>query len=268
MRPKARARLRALARTVLPPLVAFGALAGGWQLLALHNSTILPTIGQIADALAHNKELYAKDTAETLLETVVGLSMGLGAALVIGVAMSQVRLVQRALMPLLVVMNVTPLIALAPGLVVALGIGLVPKYVVAAIIVFFPFLINFSTGLVSVEAGALEVLRSIGASRREVLLRLQLPSSLPFLFAAARICFPLSLVGAVVAELTVSGLSPGLGVEIAYASTNSEYAKLYGAVVCLAFVGTCLFGLVVVTERRSLGWYRATRGALGPTTER
>lgn len=248
-------------RRIGPPLVAFAALVGLFELIAVHNPYVIPNVGSIVGELAHHKELFFDDARTTLLESVVGLALGFSAAFVLAIVMDQIRVLERALMPLAIALNVTPLVALAPGLAVALGVDtLAPRYVVAAIIVFFPFLINLTAGLRSVEAGALEVLRTIGASRLEILRRLQLPSSLPFLFSGARICFPLSLVGAVVAELTVSSTASGLGYLIVESSGDDALAPIYAAVVCLAVIGALLYGIVVVTERRALGWYRATRG--------
>ena len=114
--------------------------------------------------------------------------------------MSEVRVLERALMPLAVVLNVTPLVAIAPGLGIAFGFGYAPKYILTAIIVFFPFLVNGAIGLRSVEPEALNVLRRSMRLALEVLWRLRLPSE-PAVPLRCRpdLCFPLSIVGAVVA---------------------------------------------------------------------
>jgi NitT/TauT family transport system permease protein len=252
---------RRVAVVVVPPICAFATVLLVWQLIALHNPLVLPRLGAIASALVHAKEKYATDSGRTVVEAIAGLAFGLSGAFVVAVAMSQSRIVQRAVMPLVVVLNVTPLIALAPGFAISLGIGDAPRFAVTSLIVFFPFLMNLLAGLNAADREAVAVLETLAASRFEVLWRLRLPSSLPFLFAAARICFPLALVGAIVAELTVSGSAGGLGYLIEEALPLNQLGPLYAAVFCLAVIGSALFLIVVLTERWALGWYRATRGA-------
>jgi NitT/TauT family transport system permease protein len=243
-------------RVWLPPLVALGLLTLGWQLYAVHNPFVIPTVAQIFTELVHHPDLFWRNLLVTLQEAVVGASCGMLAAFVLAVAMCEVRLAERAFMPLAVMLNVTPVIAIAPGLVVAFGFGMTPKYIVTAVIVFFPFLINSLIGLRSSDPQAHEVLTTLHASRWEVLLRLRLPSSLPFLFAAARICMPLSLVGAVVGEFTAAGRASGLGSLIETAATLSDLKTLYASVLVLAFLGIALTLLIVVLQRRLLGWYQ------------
>jgi NitT/TauT family transport system permease protein len=253
--------LRRLVAIGLPPIAAFAIVLVAWQVVALHNPYIIPRLGAITSEITNNKQQFAVDGVRTVRVAIIGLAAGVAAAFLVAIAMSQSRIVHRALMPLVVVLNVTPLIALAPGFAISLGIGITPRFAVTALIVFFPFLMNVLAGLNSADAEAVAVLETVAASRLEVLWRLRLPSSLPFLFAAARICVPLSLVGAVVAELTVSGNSGGLGFLIENALQLNNLAEIYAAVVCLAVIGSVLFSIVVLSERRALGWYRATRGA-------
>lgn len=164
------------------------------------------------------------------------------------------RFLERAIMPVAVLTNVTPVVSIAPALVVAFGFGMAPRYIVTALITFFPFLVNGLVGMRSVEPGALEILRSLNASRTEILLRLRVPSSLPFLFAAARVCLPLSIVGAVVAEFVSAGTNRGLGSLIATSEAQSSLSPIYAAVWCLAILGIALSVIVVLAERRFLSW--------------
>lgn len=240
--------------TWLPPLVAFAVLALGWELYAVHNPHVIPTVPQILGQLVHHPGLYWRNLLVTLQEAVVGALFGMLAAFVLALCMAQVRVVERAVMPIAVVLNVTPIIAIAPGLVVAFGFGLAPKYIVTAVIVFFPFLINSLVGLRSSDPRAHDVLRSLHASPSEILLRLKIPSSVPFLFAAARICMPLSVIGAVVAEFSAPGKASGLGSLIQTAASLSDLRTLYAAVLVLAFVGVGLTLVVVVLQRTVLAW--------------
>lgn len=238
----------------LPPLVAFGLLAVGWQVYAAHNRYVLPTVPQIFTTIWHNPEMFWHNALVTLQEIAVGAACGMGAAFVLAVVMAEVGTIERAVMPLAVALNVTPVVAIAPGLVVAFGFGMLPKYLVTAIIVFFPFLVNSLTGLRSVDPAAMDVMTTLHASRWELLRRLRLPSSLPFLFAGARICLPLSVVGAVVAEFSAAGRLSGLGSLIETSAQASDLKTIYASVLILAVIGILLTLVVVVLQARVLWW--------------
>jgi NitT/TauT family transport system permease protein len=239
----------------LPPLIALGALAVGWQLYAIRNPYVIPRLQAIFDDLGGRPDLYLRNAVTTLEEALVGAAIGMTAAFLLAVVMSFVKVVERALLPLAVVLNVTPVIAIAPALVVAFGFGETPKYIITAIVVFFPFLINSLTGMRSVDPQALDVLKTLHASRWEIMRKLSLPSSLPFLFAAARICLPLSLIGAVVAEFVAAGTANGLGTLIVTAASLGDLKTIYASVFILSVMGVALFLLVVLVQKRVLTWH-------------
>ncbi|MGO9343603.1 MAG: ABC transporter permease [Acidimicrobiales bacterium] len=243
---------------LLPPLVALGALAVGWQLYAIHNPFVIPRLQAIFDDLGSRPDLYLRNALTTLEEALVGAAIGMGAAFLLAVVMSFVSVVERALLPLAVVLNVTPVIAIAPALVVAFGFGETPKYVITAVLVFFPFLINALMGLRSVDPRALDVLKTLHASRSEIMRKLRLPSSLPYLFAAARICMPLSLIGAVVAEFVAAGTANGLGTLIVTAASLGDLKTIYASVFVLSVMGVALFLLVVAIQNRVLTWHSSS----------
>ena len=267
--PKARRRRRAarLATQALPGAVLLGVLALTWQLVAVHNTYLVPRIGAIWDQLVDNPREFVDAAGNTLQESAVGLGASFAVAFSLAIVMSHIRVVERAVMPVAVIINVTPVVSLAPGLAVALGFGMAPRYLVTGIIVFFPMLINSLIGLRSVDPEALQYFASLDASRLEVLLHLRIPSSLPFLFAAARICFPLSIIGAVVAEFSTAGTSNGLGSLIELASqqgTSKSLPEAYAAIFCLAVLGLSFTLAVTLVERRLLSWHPA-RAAQGQT---
>ena len=242
----------------LPSLVAFAVLAGAWQLYAMHNRFVIPTVPKIFDELTSRPGFYARNAGTTLKEALIGAAFGMGIAFLLAMVMSYVRIVERAVLPLAVILNVTPIIAVAPALVVAFGFGSTPKYIITAVLVFFPFLINSLIGLRSADPLALDVLKSLNASRTEILWRLRLPSSLPFLCAGARICVPLSVIGAVVAEFVAAGQANGLGTLIVTAASLSDLPTIYASVVVLAIIGIGLFVLVVLVQRRLLAWHSSS----------
>lgn len=254
------ARARRLARSLrlsqwLPPVVAAGIGVAVWQVVADHDRYLAPHPWQVATQLANHPAFYLTNAGHTLSEAVIGLACGFLVAFVLGVVTFGVPVVRRAVLPLAIMLNVTPIVALAPPLVVAFGFGDLPKVVVTSVICFFPVLINTLAGLRSADPQALEVLRTLGASRLDLLCRLQLPSSLPYLFTAARVAFPLSVVGAVVAEFVAPGSSLGLGTIITVASSHDQLAEVYAAIVLLAAMGVALTGMVVTAERRLLSWH-------------
>ena len=248
-----------VARQVLPGAAALGVLAAIWQVVAVHSPNAFATLGAIWNAFWGNLSMLGLDTAVTLEEVAVGLAVSFAVAFSLAVSMTYFEVIERAVMPVAVILNVTPVVAIAPGLTILLGLGMTSRFVVTALIVFFPLLVNSLVGLGSVEPDALDVLRTLAASRREVLVRLRIPSSLPFLFVAARICFPLATVGAVVAEFSTSGTQHGLGYEITNAISNSAFAIAYAAIACLAIVGLALTALVTLVERRALAWHPGAR---------
>ena len=174
-----------------PPLVAFGFVLVIWQVLAVNNRFSLPNLGSVVGQLVRDPTTYLATAVTPWPKRIPGVAISYAVALLLAIAMVQSRLVTRAILPLAVVLNVTPLIAIAPALVVAFSFGRTPRVALAALITFFPALIYSLAGLRAADPQALEVLQTLHASRWETLWRLRLPSSLPYQFAAARVVVPL-----------------------------------------------------------------------------
>ncbi|MCI9889238.1 ABC transporter permease [Micrococcales bacterium 31B] len=243
----------------LPSVIAVAALAALWQLIADRNPYLLPSLPSVLRSLATLPQFYLSNAGVTLAEATVGLALGAIAAIVLAVAMSEAVVLRRALMPLIAVANVTPVVAIAPALVVAFGFGWAPKFIVTALITFFPILMNVLIGLRSVPPETLQVFHTLAASRWEVLWRLRLPFALPYIFAAARTAFPISLIGAVVAEYSAAGANAGLGTVISVASSSSNLEIVYAAIACLAVMGVAMLALVSLCESRFLSWHDSRR---------
>jgi NitT/TauT family transport system permease protein len=152
----------------------------------------------------------------------------------------------------------TPIVAVAPMFTIWFGFGTLPKVLIAALITFFPVLINTIAGLRAVNAGALDVFRSLDASPLDVLLKLRIPSAMPYLFAALKVAVTLSLIGAVVAEW--SGAGRGLGRVILLAHANLDLPTLFVGVFVLASLGVVLTSIVSIVERRLLFWHESFQG--------
>jgi len=240
------------------PAMLVAILIGAWELgarLAAVPTYILPAPSLIAARLVAHAPNLALQGATTLAEALLGFGLGCGLAMLAAAAMVHSRTLERSLLPLAILLKVTPVVAVAPLLVIWLGFGVAPRAIVAALLTFYPMLINALTGFRAVDAAATDLLATLAASRWEVFRFVRWPSALPYLFAGARAAVPLALIGAVVAEW--AGAEAGLGRAVLLAYTNLDLPEPFAAVVVLAILGTGLTALVGMIERRTLFWVAA-----------
>ncbi|HET9690746.1 MAG TPA: ABC transporter permease subunit [Acidimicrobiales bacterium] len=239
----------AAARRVVPPLVLVAVLAAAWQLVAASNPYLLPRPSATLAQLADHPGTYLDTARATVVEAALGLLVGGAVAVALAVATVQSRLVEGAVMPLAVALNVTPVVAVGPALVVALGFGIGPKVILTGLIVFFTVFATTRAGLRSVDPELLDVLRVLHATRTDLLVRVQLPAAVPAMLTGLRVALPLSVVGAVVAEFVAPGSSGGLGTLITTARAYSNLSVVYAAIVCLAVLGIAVTAAVSAVER-------------------
>lgn len=232
-------------------LVVLGLL---WNLGAEKMPYLLPPLGDVYDVLRAQPGYFVENALITLGEAWVGLAIGFVVATLLAVLVSESKLARRAVMPVAVVLNVTPLVAIAPVLVVAFGFGMAPKLILTSLICFFPILINTAVGLRSVSRQTLQVFQSMDASRWEVLRHVRIPTAMPYVFAALQIVFPLSVIGAVVAELSAAGAAGGLGTVIQVATSMNRMAMVWASIFVLAAMGALMLLLVTVLQRQALRW--------------
>jgi ABC-type nitrate/sulfonate/bicarbonate transport system permease component len=241
---------------IVPPVLALASLLAIWEIwLRVANVPvyILPMPSVVFARLVSDLGFFAWHGGITLLEALGGFALGAGVALIGATLMAHSRFLERSLLPIAVLVKVTPIVAIAPLFVIWFGFGSLPKIFIAALITFFPVLVNAMTGLRAVEPGALDYFRSLSSSRREIYLKLRLPSALPYLFAAFRISIPLSVIGAVVGEW-FSG-DRGLGSIVIVAHSNLDMPTLFSAIITLAFLGITLTLLTFYLERKILFWH-------------
>ena len=244
---------------LLPPALALLMLCVGWELwtrIANVPEYIVPGPLVILKRLFGDIGFFARHGGITLWEAMAGFGLGTAVAFSGATLMAHSRFLERSLFPLAVLVKVTPIVAVAPLFVIWFGFGYFPKVLIAALITFFPVLVNAMIGLRSVNPGALDFFRSLHASRAEIFMKLRLPSSLPYLFAAFRICIPLSVIGAVVGEWFTG--DRGLGSVIIVAHNNLLMPMLFSAVLTLAFIGISLTILTAYVERRVLFWHESS----------
>lgn len=237
-----------------PTAVVFVIVALLWQLVAVTNPYVLPTLGDVAASLLEDPAMYWENFLITLQEVVVGA----GAAIVLGyllaVIMSEFEIVERAVMPLIILIMVTPVIAIAPALVVAFGFGMMPKYIVTGIVVFFPVLVNSLAGLRSVDPRAMDVFRTLHATRWETFRNLRFPGSMPYFFAGLRISLPLAVVGATVAEFVAAGTAAGLGSLVTTSAAQANLPVTWAAIFMLCLMGILLIAVLAIVRKRVLWW--------------
>lgn len=188
----------------------------------------------------------------TLVEVLLGFTVGAALALVVGYGLARSALFERLASPYLVAAQAIPILALAPLLVLWFGNGLASKVVICALIVFFPVAIATMVGIRSVDERLLELGRSLRATHRQVLTTLEIPAALPSIFGGMRVGVTLAVVGAVVGEW--AGAERGLAVLINLARGSLfDIPLMFATLVTIAFVGIALYLVVVVVERRLVG---------------
>jgi len=192
----------------------------------------------------------------TLLEITLGLIMGVSLATVLGYLVAKSRTLERALSPYLVASQAVPLVAIAPLLVIWFGPGMFSKVLICALIVFFPVLVNTVVGVRAVPPALHDLMRSLHASRREILTKLEVPAALPVFLGGLRIGATLSVIGAVVGEFV--GADMGLGFLINIGRGVYDTALVFVAVFTLIALALSLYGLVILLEKRFLKWQQTS----------
>ncbi|MBV6397601.1 MAG: Riboflavin transport system permease protein RibX [Anaerolineales bacterium] len=188
----------------------------------------------------------------TLLEVLVGLLAGSLAATVIGYAIARSRLLENLLAPFLVASQAVPLVAIAPLLVIWFGAGMFSKFLICALIVFFPVLVNTVVGVRSVPASLHDLMKSLRASQTQILLNLEIPAALPVFLGGLRVGAALSVIGAVVGELV--GSDGGLGFLINVGRGQYDTALVFVSVFMLIAMALALYGIVSFAEKKLLVW--------------
>lgn len=187
----------------------------------------------------HSRELLLAaawiTTQEILYGFLISVAVGVGLAVVI----ARFRWVDRAVYPLVVLFQVVPKVALAPIFILWFGYGVTPKLLLVVVIAFFPITLNMLVGLRSIDPDLLLLMKSVGATRNQILARIQIPTSLPYLFAGMRIAITLAVIGAVVAEF--AGASDGLGYLIQFASTQLDTPLMFSALILVSLLGLVLY---------------------------
>ena len=238
-------------------LVLIAATLAVWEALVLLLAIpafILPAPTSIFMALYRGfaSSLYVDHMWITLAETLMGFVLGTVLAFALGIAVALSRRVEYFLYPFILMFQAMPKVALAPLIVIWFGLGLTSKVVSAALVAFFPLMVNTIVGLRSAEEDRINLMRSLAATRGQIFWMLQLPNALPYIFAGLEIAMIFALIGAIVAEFV--GAHAGLGMLMQSMNFNMDVAGQFSVLLILSVVGLLLNFIVNEVRRRVLFW--------------
>lgn len=233
-------------------LVSFFAI---WELACLASGVsdlVLPRPSQVLRVLVVKFPLLWPHTVQTLYTTVSGFALGVAAGIAIGVVIGSSKLAYDVAYPLLVGFSSIPKVAVVPIFVVWFGAGTVPAILTSMVISIFPVVVNVATGLANTEPELEDVLRVLGARKRDILWNVGLPRTLPYLFASLKIAITLAFVGTVLAETVAA--NKGIGNVMMIASGNFDVPLVFAGLFILAILGVVLYALSSWIEGRMTGW--------------
>ncbi|HVW56956.1 MAG TPA: ABC transporter permease [Rhizobiaceae bacterium] len=245
-------------RNVVETVLWFAAFIAAWQAFVVFghvSDLILPAPSDFLARIFTNFDRIYPQALSTLTLIVVGFAAGAAPAVPLGFAIASSQFLQRTLYPLLVFLNVIPKIALVPVLLVWFGFGGIPKVIVAALLVFFPVMVDTITGFQSVDPRLLYISRSMGASAPQTLWRIRLPMALPYIFSGMKIAIVLAVTVVIVSEFV--GSNEGLGYLILRATANHDLSLAFAALFVAAIIGLALSFAVELVERLALPWKRS-----------
>jgi len=198
---------------------------------------------------------------QTLFTTLAGFALAVVVGMLLGLAVGASPLIYKATYPLLVGFNSIPKVAFVPVLVVWFGIGTVPAILTAFLISFFPVVVNVATGLATLEPELEDVLRSLGAKRWDIMIKVGLPRSLPYFFASLKVAITLAFVGSVISETVASNL--GIGYLMMSASSSMNMPLVFAGLIVIGVMGVVMYELFALAETRLTGWAHRNPNAPG-----
>jgi NitT/TauT family transport system permease protein len=257
-------QLRKAFRQAVPPLLLTGAILILWEiacrLFAIPEYS-LPSPLSVLRQLIAKQDLLAAAAVVTGEEVVAGFILSGVVGVALALVITRYAAFGRALYPIVVLFQTVPKIAMAPLLILWFGFSLFPKVLLIVVIAFFPVALNMLAGLQATDENLIALFRSVGATRSQILWRVQWPNSLPGLMAGLKVAITLSVIGAIVGEF--AGASAGLGYVIQFASTQLETPLVFAALIEVSVVGVVFYYLVEFLEARFIFWVPRAGRALG-----
>jgi NitT/TauT family transport system permease protein len=218
---------------------------------------LLPSPSSIVSRMIEKPTLFWAHGWYTLYETFAGFILAVIVGLVAAGIIVVMPSVRDVLMPILLIAQLVPKVAIAPILLVWFGYGIMPKIIIAFLVAFFPIVVNAANGLVSVEKELLDLGRSLEASRWQIFWKFRMPAALPELFSGMKIAMTLAVIGAIIGEFV--GGDRGLGYLIIIANQELDTPLAFAALVIISLGGIVLYALIEVLERITIPWGQPTQ---------
>jgi NitT/TauT family transport system permease protein len=220
---------------------------------------LLPPLSDILETLWNDREFFWNAGWFTFKEALGGFAIGCSLAVLVALALARWRPVGRALMPYAIAANAVPIIAFAP--ITNNWFGLLnpaSKMAIAAVLCFFPVLVNTLRGLTSVRPSSIELMRSYAAGEAEIFRRVRIPNSLPYVFSALKVATVLAMIGAIVGDY-FGGSQEALGIQIRRFAGIFAFEEAWAAIVVASLFGIAFYGAVAAVERVAMGWHPSMR---------
>lgn len=255
------ARIRALipeagtSRTVLMGSLGLLVAIAFWQAVIWLFSIpiyLVPSPVDVAGAMVRDFPLLASSAVPTIVEALLGFLLGNAVAILVAVSFVYAKPVEEMFYPVAILIKTIPIVAIAPVLKIMLGNGIEPKVVVAALICFFPTLVNTVRGFRAVNPQLLELMRVLSASKTEIFLRVRIQSAPPFIFAALKISVTMCVLGAIVGEWI--GANEGIGYLLLQSMYQFDMPRLFATILIASFIAITGFAIVSVVEKRVIRW--------------
>jgi NitT/TauT family transport system permease protein len=256
-----RARRRLDTLTLAPWLFTVGFFVA-WELVCRAfdvSSFVLPSPTAVLAAIFEYRSQLAYHGAHTLWMTLAGFLLAVVFGLLLGMALGASRVVNAGSYPLLVGFNSIPKVAVVPILVFWFGVGWLPPVLTAFLISFFPIVVNVATGISTIEPETEDVLRALGASKTDIIVKVGVPRAMPYFFGSLKVAITLAYVGSVIGEQNASNV--GIGNLLTRASAAFEVPLVWAALVVLAVMGVVMYTLTVIVERSMTGWAQRSQMA-------
>jgi len=249
-----------LVRQSMPWLLG-ALLLACWQIASTRSGVshaILPAPSEVLHAFAQYRSALTEHALHTVVTSLIGFFLALIGGVLLGLAVGASPVIYSGVYPLLVAFNAIPKVALLPLFVLWCGIGFLPAILTAFSLAFFPIVVNVATGLATIEPEMEDVMRALGARRDEILLKVGIPRSLPYLFAALKVAITLAFVGSVISETVAS--NEGIGVLMMAASSRFEVSLVFAGIIVIAALAIAFYGICGLVENYMAHWAFRARG--------
>jgi NitT/TauT family transport system permease protein len=245
-------------RRYLPALILFLLVLAAWEVISSSSSRrIIPPPTSILAAVGRESNVLWHAAVGTFTEAIGGLIVGVLGGLFVGFATARWAVARDIMLPVAIGASTIPLIAIAPIINNWFGVlNPMSKMMMAALLVFFPVVINVTRGLVEVRPAQLELMRSYAATETEVLLKVRVPNMLPFLFTALKVAATLAFIGAIVGEY-FGGTSAVIGRVVLTSVSSGSFSLAWAAIIIGAIGATVAYLIVTLAERVIIPWHTA-----------